>query len=402
MRWFRLGWRVPRGDGVKSPLRDQGSLEKAKKGHEVTAIGLQSWGESESSTDHRARLLYTRHPERANDIVFLNRLAVRLTLVFRIRRARTALEEKILGAVQADYQEGRRVRLPLAYSGCDPVFLHDLSWPPETAGDDFDWEDINRSLRTLRLGSWGQTELLPVKPGDATLRARQRLRLLRARGGVPVSAVRVQASYGLYRPGVEDGAGVVLFTPQSSSIGPSELTELAEAIMEVRDEPVEPEPALAAAVGLARANSTTGFSYHRRTRVALSRVGGAEVYAADLWFHRPFLRQGQIVERGIRCLAEPGDEGGIELLPWDAEEGPAVTLENSILAWNDASIPRLARTISDEQAFHMLPILADALEEAGCTNSEVLSHCRQGTRHEDSCWVVDMVLSSYQKDLIGS
>jgi hypothetical protein len=52
----------------------------------------------------------------------------------------------------------------------------------------------------------------------------------------------------------------------------------------------------------------------------------------------------------------------------------------------------MARRIYDERAFHDLPILADALEEAGCTDAEILAHCRSSGEHVRGCWVVDLVL----------
>jgi hypothetical protein len=39
-----------------------------------------------------------------------------------------------------------------------------------------------------------------------------------------------------------------------------------------------------------------------------------------------------------------------------------------------------------------MPILADALEEAGCTNSDILDHCRQSGEHVRGCWVIDALL----------
>ncbi len=47
-------------------------------------------------------------------------------------------------------------------------------------------------------------------------------------------------------------------------------------------------------------------------------------------------------------------------------------------------------------AFHELPILADALEEGGCTEPEALSHCRRPGGHVKGCWVVDLVLDKEQ------
>jgi hypothetical protein len=62
------------------------------------------------------------------------------------------------------------------------------------------------------------------------------------------------------------------------------------------------------------------------------------------------------------------------------------------LTWNDRTIPKLAQAIYDERAFDRLPILADALEEAGCDNADILNHCRQPGEHVRGCWVVDLLL----------
>jgi hypothetical protein len=69
-----------------------------------------------------------------------------------------------------------------------------------------------------------------------------------------------------------------------------------------------------------------------------------------------------------------------------------VTIDPRWLAWNDETIPRLARAIYDERAFDQLPILADALEDAGCTDAELLTHCRELSEHVPGCWVVDAFL----------
>jgi hypothetical protein len=53
----------------------------------------------------------------------------------------------------------------------------------------------------------------------------------------------------------------------------------------------------------------------------------------------------------------------------------------------------LARGIAKDRAFDRLPILGDALEEAGCTDEEVLEHCHAGGRHVRCCWAVDLVLN---------
>jgi hypothetical protein len=68
------------------------------------------------------------------------------------------------------------------------------------------------------------------------------------------------------------------------------------------------------------------------------------------------------------------------------------TLEPGWLTWNDGTVIRLAEAIQTERAFGRLPILADALEDAGCTDAEVLCHCRQPGQHSHGCWVVEMIL----------
>jgi hypothetical protein len=55
-------------------------------------------------------------------------------------------------------------------------------------------------------------------------------------------------------------------------------------------------------------------------------------------------------------------------------------------------VTALAQSIYDQRRFADMPILADALAEAGCTNADVLNHCRQPGEHVRGCWVVDLLL----------
>ncbi len=66
-----------------------------------------------------------------------------------------------------------------------------------------------------------------------------------------------------------------------------------------------------------------------------------------------------------------------------------VTLER---VWLTSTVQQLAEAIYQEKAFNRLPILADALEEAGCTDADILKHCRQPGEHVRGCWVVDLLL----------
>ena len=62
------------------------------------------------------------------------------------------------------------------------------------------------------------------------------------------------------------------------------------------------------------------------------------------------------------------------------------------LRWNDGTVRKIAATIAAEKSFPDLPVLADALQEAGCENDVVLAHCRAGAEHRRGCWVVDWLL----------
>jgi hypothetical protein len=67
-------------------------------------------------------------------------------------------------------------------------------------------------------------------------------------------------------------------------------------------------------------------------------------------------------------------------------------LSPSWLTWKDETIPRMAHTIDADRAFTQLPILADALEDAGCADADILGHCRSGGEHARGCWVIDTLL----------
>jgi hypothetical protein len=62
------------------------------------------------------------------------------------------------------------------------------------------------------------------------------------------------------------------------------------------------------------------------------------------------------------------------------------------LAWNDSQVLGLARAIRDEGCADALPILADALEEAGCTSADLLASCRHGVPEVDGTWVLRVLL----------
>ena len=69
-----------------------------------------------------------------------------------------------------------------------------------------------------------------------------------------------------------------------------------------------------------------------------------------------------------------------------------IEVDPSWLTWNDGTVGRVAQSIYDDRAWDQLPVLGDALEDAGCTKEDVLAHCRGPGPHTRGCWVVDLLL----------
>jgi hypothetical protein len=61
-------------------------------------------------------------------------------------------------------------------------------------------------------------------------------------------------------------------------------------------------------------------------------------------------------------------------------------------SWRTSDVLALTRGIYAERAFDRLPILADALQDAGCDDAALLAHCRGPGPHVRGCWVVDLLL----------
>jgi hypothetical protein len=61
-------------------------------------------------------------------------------------------------------------------------------------------------------------------------------------------------------------------------------------------------------------------------------------------------------------------------------------------SWRASTISDLARIIYDNQAFSRIRELANALEQSGCINQDILQHCHQQCQHVRGCWVIDLIL----------
>lgn len=70
-----------------------------------------------------------------------------------------------------------------------------------------------------------------------------------------------------------------------------------------------------------------------------------------------------------------------------------VAFDPAWLHWNGGTVPALAQSIYDHRRFEELPILADALADAGCVSEQVRSHCLGPADHYRGCFVLDLILN---------
>jgi len=61
-------------------------------------------------------------------------------------------------------------------------------------------------------------------------------------------------------------------------------------------------------------------------------------------------------------------------------------------SWLTSTVVSLAVGVYTDRAFDRMPILADALQDAGCENEDILNHCRQPGEHVRGCWALDLIL----------
>ena len=114
-----------------------------------------------------------------------------------------------------------------------------------------------------------------------------------------------------------------------------------------------------------------------------ARAAAAEAVRAVEWEAGPGAAAAGTAERAAQC-ALLRDLVGVP--------GRRVVADPAWLWWDGGAAFKLARAVYDERRFDRLPELADALAAAGCTDAEILAHCRAGGDHARGCWALDALL----------
>jgi hypothetical protein len=129
---------------------------------------------------------------------------------------------------------------------------------------------------------------------------------------------------------------------------------------------------------------------------AIGTAGWLAAYAA---FHAA-TQASRLVRQATRSVEEWLDPVQADLLR-DIFGNPfgSVALSPAALGWNNALVVRLAQAAYDERQLPAgtldsgrFAVLADALEEAGCTDADILGHLRGSGPHVRGCWPVDLCL----------
>jgi hypothetical protein len=71
---------------------------------------------------------------------------------------------------------------------------------------------------------------------------------------------------------------------------------------------------------------------------------------------------------------------------------PPINRWFDIRQWNNGTVEKIAKVIKKEKSYKDMPILADALEEAGCQNELILNHCRHRKSHYNGCFILDELI----------
>jgi hypothetical protein len=141
--------------------------------------------------------------------------------------------------------------------------------------------------------------------------------------------------------------------------------------------------------------STWETGHVARVAAGAARVRRAALSMAASAADREAPQAAQLVVQSVDEALGPTGRGQVlrlleEIFGPFAGSAPLAT--PAVLAWHGSLVLHLAREIYTEKSFERMPILADALLDAGCDNEELMTHCRRRGNHVLGCWALDVLL----------
>ena len=133
-------------------------------------------------------------------------------------------------------------------------------------------------------------------------------------------------------------------------------------------------------VGRAIETATDVFGYQAAVSSRLMRPTSRVQTGQNLWEHPVF-------------VAGRDEDGGrviCEVIREVVRNPPRATKLDK--KWRTDTAVSLARSMYESRDFSAMPILADALEDAGCDSAELLAHLRGDGPHARGCWALDLVI----------
>jgi hypothetical protein len=137
-------------------------------------------------------------------------------------------------------------------------------------------------------------------------------------------------------------------------------------------------------------------------------AAGVATEAARFAAELPLNAAGVATEAAVAAALEAGDYASPSLRVLAAEKKSHCDLLRDVLrplpfrtvtvsptwpSWHGGLLVSMAQRMYAGRDFGDMPVLADALEEAGCTDPDILWHCREeGAVHVRGCWVIDILL----------
>ncbi|MGH7171271.1 MAG: hypothetical protein ACRELG_13415 [Gemmataceae bacterium] len=170
-----------------------------------------------------------------------------------------------------------------------------------------------------------------------------------------------------------------------------ELEDAHEAIPDTTDY----EAAVRAAVDAVFWLSPDDYKVIRGVDIATDAAGYLHAIAAGVLPARATQREGKAIWKHPAFLAgKEAEERVVCDLIRDIFGNPfrPIAFDTAWLSWHCGLLVSMAQKMYDSRDFSDIPVLADALEEAGCSDQDIVDHCRQPGEHVRGCWIVDLLL----------